>query len=122
MLGVSLLGLGSPGQIAIEVACSSLFYMRIPALTGVILAGLEERMADAPPITPAQQGLGDMDPEEFRRAAHRVADQVADYLERLTSYRVLPDLEPGSIRASLPASPPAEPEPLAAILEDYARL
>jgi len=49
--------------------------------------------------------LGDMDPEEFRKAAHRVADQVADYLADLERYRVLPDLRPGEIRAQLPARP-----------------
>jgi aromatic-L-amino-acid decarboxylase len=73
-------------------------------------------------LHPAQHGLGDMDPADFRRSAHRVADLVADYLERLESYRVLPDLTPGTIRAQLPPSAPATPEPLAAILADYARL
>jgi aromatic-L-amino-acid decarboxylase len=73
-------------------------------------------------ISPAQQGLGDMDLSEFRGAAHDVADRVADYLERLESYDVLPDLEPGSIRAQLPAAPPAGPEPLDSILEDYRKL
>ena len=73
-------------------------------------------------LTPAQLGLGDMDPAEFREAAHRVADKVADYLEGLETYRVLPDLEPGSIRERLPGEPPAKPEPLEEILSDYARL
>jgi len=66
--------------------------------------------------------LGDMDPEEFRRAAHRVADQVADYLADLERYRVLPDVRPGEIRAQLPSQAPAAGEPMEAILEDYARL
>lgn len=70
----------------------------------------------------APPGVGDMDPREFRAAAHRVADLVADYLERLESYRVLPDVEPGEVRASLPASPPAGPEPIDAILADYLAL
>ncbi len=73
-------------------------------------------------ITPAQRGLGDMDLSEFRGAAHDVADRVADYLERLESYAVLPDLEPGSIRRQLSASPPGKPEPLDSILEDYSKL
>ncbi len=74
------------------------------------------------PIRPAQRSLGDMEVAEFRERAHQVADHVADYLERLESYRVLPDIEPGSIRRQLPAAPPGEPEPLEAVLEDYARL
>ena len=64
-------------------------------------------MTDTKRISPAQQGLGDMDTSEFRRAAHGVADRVADYLERLESYPVLPDIEPGSIREQLPAEPPS---------------
>lgn len=79
-------------------------------------------MPEKSPLTPSQAGLGDMDPEEFRRAAHAVADRVADYLARLESFPVLPALEPGSIRAQLPATPPSAPEPLDAILADYARL
>src|SRR6185369_9293170 len=66
--------------------------------------------------------LGDMDPEEFRKAAHRVADQVADYLADLERFPVLPDLRPGDIRAQLPNEAPAAGEPMEAILADYARL
>ena len=73
-------------------------------------------------ITRSQQALGDMDVEEFREAAHRVADLVADYLERLREYKVLPDVRPGDVRKQLPVSPPATPESLDAILSDYLRL
>ncbi|MDX1389914.1 MAG: pyridoxal-dependent decarboxylase [Acidobacteriota bacterium] len=75
-----------------------------------------------PKTTSAQHGLGDMEPEEFRRAAHRVADRAADYLGNLERHAVLPDLRPGAIRDRLPPEPPASPEPLAAILDDYAEL
>jgi len=70
----------------------------------------------------AQHGLGDMDPADFRTSAHRVADMVADYFERLESYRVLPDIKPGAIRRQLPPAAPAAPEPIDTILDDYARL
>jgi aromatic-L-amino-acid decarboxylase len=63
-----------------------------------------------------------MAPEEFRAAAKDVAGRVADYLASLESRDVLPKLEPGDIRKQLPAAPPDEPEPLEAILDDYARL
>jgi aromatic-L-amino-acid decarboxylase len=66
--------------------------------------------------------LGDMDPAEFRAAAHRVADEVADYLERVDRLPVVPDVEPGFLRERLPPSPPAAPESMDAILDDYARL
>ena len=45
---------------------------------------------------------------------------MADYLERLESYPVVPDLQPGEIRSELAQEPPRGPEPLDAILEDYA--
>jgi len=60
-----------------------------------------------------------MPPEEFREAAHRVADLAADYLDRLESYPVLPRTKPGDTRAKLAAAPPREPEPLDGILDDY---
>ncbi len=70
-------------------------------------------------LDPAQHGLGDMDPEAFRAAAHRVADIVADYLRDLESRPVLPRVEPGEVRARFPADPPRRPEPLGEILDDY---
>jgi aromatic-L-amino-acid decarboxylase len=72
-------------------------------------------------LSPAQMSVGDMGLEEFREAAHGVADRVADYLTRLESYPVLPKIEPGAVRAQLQASPPAGPEPLESILADYAK-
>lgn len=68
---------------------------------------------------PGPRELGDMPSEAFRDAAHRVADIASDYLDRLESLDVLPRIEPGSIRARIPPSPPAGPEPLERILEDY---
>ncbi len=65
---------------------------------------------------------GDMSADEFRVAAHRVADLVADYLEGLERYPVRPALRPGAVRAALPDAAPAAPEPLDDILRDYASL
>ncbi len=79
-------------------------------------------MNDDARITEAQRGVGDMDVEEFRAAAHRVADHVADYLNNLETFAVLPKLEPGDVRSQLPQSPPSAPEPLDDILADYRRL
>jgi aromatic-L-amino-acid decarboxylase len=67
-------------------------------------------------------GLGDMDPEAFRAAAHEVVDRIADYLRDVERYPVLPPVEPGSIAPQLPATAPDAPEPLAAILADVDRL
>ena len=62
---------------------------------------------------------GDIPPLEFRATMHRVADILADYLENVGKYPVVPKVSPGEIRASLPTAPPQEPEPLARILEEY---
>ncbi len=67
-------------------------------------------------------GRGDMDPEAFRRAAHAVADLMADYLAGVEQYPVLPPVEPGDLRPRFPAAPPDDPEPLARILGDYRSL
>ncbi len=65
---------------------------------------------------------GDLPPDEFRRQMHRVADLVADYLEHVGEYPVLPKVRPGDVRASLAAVPPRDPEPLDRVLDDYKRL
>lgn len=78
-------------------------------------------MGDDDQLDRAQRGLGDMDPEDFRRAGHQVVDLVADYLSQLESYEVLPKITPGVIRGELGGPPPASPVPLARILADYKR-
>jgi len=76
-------------------------------------------MPESGKLTADQLALGDMSPDDFRDAAHRVADLAADYLDRLEDYDVLPKITPGATRAKLPAAPPASPQPLEAILADY---
>lgn len=74
-------------------------------------------------VTPEQvDGLLDMEPESFRAAAHEVVDLMADYLASVESFDVFPSIEPGSIRGRFPEAAPEDPEPLADILADYARL
>jgi aromatic-L-amino-acid decarboxylase len=68
------------------------------------------------------QHPGDIPATEFREATHRVADMLADYLERVGEYRVVPDISPGDVRKQLPPGPPTDPEPLGQILDDYKRL
>jgi aromatic-L-amino-acid decarboxylase len=64
----------------------------------------------------------DMPPEEFRAAMHRVAEMVADYLEGIEGYPVLPRVSPGEVAAALPMSPPDDPEPINTVLDDYRSL
>ncbi len=77
----------------------------------------------APALDEAQRtGLGDMDPEDFRAAAHAVVDAMADYLAGVEARAILPAIEPGSLRPSFAPTAPDGPEPLAAILADVERL
>jgi aromatic-L-amino-acid/L-tryptophan decarboxylase len=54
----------------------------------------------------------------FRDDGQAALEWVAGYLERVRDYPVLAQVEPGEIRARLPAKPPDEPEPFAAVLRD----
>ncbi len=59
---------------------------------------------------------------EFRRAAERLTNWIAAYLENPERYRVLPDVRPGDIAARLPIDPPLQAEPLDAILDDVEKI
>ena len=63
-----------------------------------------------------------MTPAEFRHHGHAVVDWIADYYSRIESYPVLSRVEPGQIRASLPANPPAKGESFDIILGDIEKL
>lgn len=58
----------------------------------------------------------------FRDDGAAALDWVARYLEGLGENPVLARVEPGEIRASLPAAPPDEPEPFGAVLADLDRV
>ena len=47
-----------------------------------------------------------MSKEDFRRFGHELIDWVADYLEHVEDLPVLAQIEPGDLKAQLPASPP----------------
>ena len=63
-----------------------------------------------------------MTPEEFRLRGHEVIDWVADYMRSIEQYRVLSQVEPGEVAASLPESPPQQGEPFEAALREETRL
>jgi aromatic-L-amino-acid decarboxylase len=66
--------------------------------------------------------LGDMSSEDFRRFGHELIDWVADYLEHIEDLPVLAQIEPGDLKAQLPASPPEKGEAMAEIIKDVDRL
>jgi len=63
-----------------------------------------------------------MTQEAFRRHGYAVVDWIADYHSRVESLPVLSQVDPGQIRASLPAQPPAKGEPFEDMLRDVEKL
>ncbi len=63
-----------------------------------------------------------MSPEEFRRYGHAVVDWIADYHGRIESFPVLSRVQPGEIRAKLPAGAPIKGEAFDQILADVERI
>jgi aromatic-L-amino-acid decarboxylase len=63
-----------------------------------------------------------MNPEEFRRAGHRVIDWIADYRASLESRAVMAQTAPGAIKSRLPSSPPSQPESFDAIITDLEQI
>jgi aromatic-L-amino-acid decarboxylase len=57
--------------------------------------------------------------DEFRRYSHQVVDWMADYLENIRDYPVLPAVRPGDLVDRLPPSAPEQGESMDAILEDF---
>ncbi len=63
-----------------------------------------------------------MSPDEFRKHGHRLIEWIAAYMERVETLPVLSRVEPGAIRAELPASPPEDGEDFEAVLADLDRV
>ena len=63
-----------------------------------------------------------MSKEEFRRFGHELVDWVAEYLEHVEDLPVLAQIEPGDLKAQLPATPPEKGEAMEKIIADVDRL
>ena len=63
-----------------------------------------------------------MSPEEFRQRGYQAVDWVADYMARLGDFPVKSLVEPGDIRAMLPAEAPERGEDFTAVLADLDRV
>jgi aromatic-L-amino-acid decarboxylase len=66
--------------------------------------------------------LGDMPKEDFRRLGHELIDWIADYFDHIDELPVLAAIEPGDLKAKLPASAPQQGEPMESIIADLDRL
>lgn len=60
--------------------------------------------------------------EEFRRHGHRFVDWIADYFENIEKFPVRSRVEPGQIKALVPAVPPSRGEDMEAIFADFERV
>jgi len=56
--------------------------------------------------------------DSFREDGALALDWVASYLERVREFPVLSQVEPGALRAALPAAPPDEPESFSNVVSD----
>jgi aromatic-L-amino-acid decarboxylase len=63
-----------------------------------------------------------MSKDEFRRFGHELIDWIADYFERIEDLPVLSQIEPGDLKAQLPAAPPEHGEPMEKIIADVDKL
>lgn len=59
-----------------------------------------------------------MDVEEFRVRGKEMVDYICSYMNTLRSRRVTPSVEPGYLRAALPADAPYHPEPWDEVMSD----
>jgi aromatic-L-amino-acid decarboxylase len=66
--------------------------------------------------------LGDMPKEDFRRLGHDLIDWIADYFDHIDELPVLAAIEPGDLKAKLPAVPPVQGESMESIIADLDRL
>ncbi|MGB5567147.1 MAG: pyridoxal-dependent decarboxylase, partial [Acidimicrobiia bacterium] len=71
-----------------------------------------------PPGPEPAGGSYHMSPEDFRRYGHELVEWVANYMETVSERPVISTVEPGSIRAKLPAAAPEQPETFDAVLRD----
>lgn len=63
-----------------------------------------------------------MTPDDFRRSGYELIDLIADYMTDIGDQRVLPEVEPGDVRAMLPEHPPGAPETWEAVRADIDRV
>ena len=70
----------------------------------------------------SQESTTPFDSDDFRKALHRAANVVADYLDTVGERPVLPDVDPGDLLAQLPDEAPESAENFDALIDDFQRL
>lgn len=64
------------------------------------------------------KSIGDMPLEEFKKYGYELIDWVANYLENVGSFPVLPNIKPGDIKSQLPTSAPSDAQSMDQIIAD----
>ncbi len=60
-----------------------------------------------------------MSPDEFRKAAHAHSEWIAEYMEHVRDFPVVPSTQPGEIAAQLPSAAPEHGESIEQIFSDF---
>jgi aromatic-L-amino-acid/L-tryptophan decarboxylase len=63
-----------------------------------------------------------MTTDEFRRYGHQAIDWIAEFLDHVERYPVLPPVKPGELTDALPQRGPEKGEPMSAVVADFERL
>ncbi|MFY7786433.1 MAG: pyridoxal phosphate-dependent decarboxylase family protein, partial [Thermoflexibacteraceae bacterium] len=63
-----------------------------------------------------------MNTQEFRKNAHQIVDWLADYLENIDQYAVMPATQPYEVYQQLPTTPPTTSEDFGTIFKDFEQL
>ncbi|XP_075387891.1 histidine decarboxylase isoform X2 [Tenrec ecaudatus] len=63
-----------------------------------------------------------MEPEEYRERGKEMIDYICQYLSTVRERQVVPDVQPGYLRAQLPESAPEEPDSWDSIFGDIERI
>ena len=61
-------------------------------------------------------------PSDFRAEAHKMADFIAGYFERIEQYPVKSLVKPGEILGQLPQLPPESPESMTEVMADFEKI
>jgi aromatic-L-amino-acid decarboxylase len=69
--------------------------------------------------SPSKTSFDSLSPEEFRRYGYQVVDWIANYMQSVRDYPVLPNMEPGDLYDRLPQQGPEEGEAMDKILADF---
>ncbi|MDR3611802.1 MAG: pyridoxal-dependent decarboxylase [Ignavibacteriaceae bacterium] len=64
----------------------------------------------------------DMSPDDFREYGNKLIEWASEYLKNIGSYKVLPDIEPGAIKAQLPEHPNYTGEDFNKIIDDFNKI